>query len=585
MTAVAGRTGAGARRRGVRRAAHAATACLAAVLLAACSSVPTSGPIEQGPVVDSGEATQFVRVIAAPPSSGASPEEIVRGFLEANASLENDLEIARRYLTEEAAEQWNPQEGTTTYDQATLKVAPARDKVRVEFGVDGELLADGTFDTVAPPVDREVLFSLERVVEGKATVPQWRISDPPPGVLISSTDLRRAYRLYQTYFMAERGGVLVPDGRLLPVVGPSLPTALAERVLAGPADWLAPGIRPGPPMGTHLALGAVTVTDGVAQVELSEEALVATDEQRQDLAADLTWTLTGLPDVAAVELLVAGEPYEVPGAPTLMDRSVWQSRSPDSRTTGSSGERRVPYYTLRGESIVRVTTVSRTAIPIGVPGAETLAGLAVSLDEKRAAAIERGGGALWLLPLDRSTTASRVEGTGITSVGFDVDDWVWFTEGGRVMRTNLSGQVKEVPILTEGVSGVTSLMLARDGTRVALIADGAVHMGVVQVRGATLAIGSVRRIGSSIEQAADAAWRDATTLDVLGSQVSGAEQVLRLAVGSGQVLALGAPDSPREVAASPGSMTMVANGDGDLFGNVGLQWRPQGSARSVTYPE
>ena len=65
-------------------------------VLAGCVGVPTSGPIGQGPVVDSGEATQFIRVIAAPPSTGAAPGEIVRGFLEANASLEQDHAIARR---------------------------------------------------------------------------------------------------------------------------------------------------------------------------------------------------------------------------------------------------------------------------------------------------------------------------------------------------------------------------------------------------------------------------------------------------------------------------------------------------------
>ena len=93
-----------------------------AAVLAGCATVPTAGPIEQGPVVDSVESTQFIRVIAAPPSQGASPAEIVRGFLEASASLEQDHAIARRYLTERASEQWDPGARTAVYEESSLEV-------------------------------------------------------------------------------------------------------------------------------------------------------------------------------------------------------------------------------------------------------------------------------------------------------------------------------------------------------------------------------------------------------------------------------------------------------------------------------
>ena len=95
----------GTRRRRVATLSALAAACLA---LSACAAVPTSGPIEEGPIVDAGNTAQFIRVIAAPPSVGASPSEIVRGFLEANASLDSGHAIARRYLTSEAAESWDP---------------------------------------------------------------------------------------------------------------------------------------------------------------------------------------------------------------------------------------------------------------------------------------------------------------------------------------------------------------------------------------------------------------------------------------------------------------------------------------------
>lgn len=557
---------------------------LLGALLAGCASVPTSGPIRQGPVVDSGESTQFIRVIAAPPSAGAGPAEIVGGFLEANASLEQGHAIARRYLTEEAARTWDPSASTTVYDPATMSLSARGDRVRVTFDQVGDLLTDGTLLTVAPAEQRRVTYELEQVMEPGASVPQWRIADPPPGILVSSSDLRRAFRPYETYFVSPSSGLLVPDGRLVPVVGASLPTALAEQVLAGPSAWLSPAVRTGVPPGTELALGAVPVTDGVATVELTDEALSATDAQRRDLAAQLTWTLTQLPGVSAVAIEVGGEPFPVPGAPAVLDRSLWQSRSPDALAIGPSGARRPPHYVLRGATVVRVSEVSRTVIALSADDAEELDGLAVALDERRAAAVAPSGEQLWLLPLDRTSSTREVAGRQITDASFGPDGELWFVDAGQVRRVSPTGQVTEVEVRAEGLGAITALQVSRDGARVALLSDERLYVGAVQADSPEAAVVSVRRVESSIRDAQAVAWRDATTLDVLGVLGSGGQQALRVSLASGLVTPLGAPADPEELASAPGSVTLVATADGRIVGNVGLQWRDQGAGRSVAYP-
>ena len=568
------------------RAASVAVAAAACIGLAACAAVPTSGPIEQGPVVDAGESAQFIRVIAAPPSVGASPTEIVRGFFEANASIESDHAIARRYLTPEAAATWDPDSATTVYQQSSLKLSERKeDAITARLAINNRLDDEGTLDPVDPASTEKVDFSLEQVVDGASGIPQWRISDPPPGTLISDTDVRRAYRQYQVHFPSSRSGALVPDGRLLPVVGPSLPTALAQRVLAGPAEWLAPGVRTGVPPGTALALGAVPVSNGVALVELTDQALAATDAQRRDLAAQLTWTLTQLSEVTSVRIQVGGEPYDVPGAPEVMDRSAWQERSPDSLTTGATGDARLPYFLLDGPAVIRVSEEGRTTLPLQAPDAESLIDLAVSLDQRTAAAVEPDRRALWILPLDRGISEQRIEGSQIGGASFDVDGRAWFTDGGRVLRLVPNGLPEEVAVQPElGSAPITSVHLARDGTRVALVADGILYLGVIQESPTGLVIGSVRRIATSVSGVRDVAWRNSVTLDVLGSTDTSSLQVLRIGVGTGEVQLLGTPPDPLEVTGAPGSATLVV-GEGDLlFANVGLQWRAQGAARSVAYP-
>jgi Lipoprotein LpqB beta-propeller domain/Sporulation and spore germination len=568
------------------RATIVAVAAAAAMSLAACAAVPTSGPIEQGPVIDPGESSQFIRVIAAPPSVGASPTEIVRGFLEANASLESDHAIARRYLTPEAADAWDPDAATTVYQQQSLKLSERKDgTVTARLAVNNRLDDGGTLDPVDPASTEKIAFTLEQIVDGASGIPQWRISDPPSGILISDTDLRRAYRQYQVHYPSVRSGVLVPDGRLLPVVGPSLPTALAQRVLAGPAEGLAPGVRTGAPPGTALALGAVPVSNGVALVELTDQVLTATDEQRRDLAAQLTWTLTQLPEVTFVRLQVGGEPLEVPGAPELMDRKVWQDRSPDSLTTGSGGDARVPYFVLDGAEVIRVSDEGRTALPLDIPEADSLIDLGVSLDQRAAAAVEPDRRALWILPLARGVREQRIEGTQIGGASFDVDGRAWFTDAGRVLRLAPNGLPEQVEVQPALASEpITSVHLARDGTRVVLVADGRLYLGVIQQSPSGLVIGSVRRIATSVSEVRDVSWRNSTTLDLLGRTETSSLQVLRVGVGTGDAQLLGAPPDPLEVAGAPGTASLVAGGGDQLFANVGLQWRAQGVARSVAYP-
>jgi hypothetical protein len=584
---MSGRRRGGGRAGGVRLARAAVVAATAAtcVGLAACATVPTSGPIEQGPVVDAGESSQFIRVIAAPPSVGASPSEVVRGFLEANASLESDHAIARRYLTPEGDQAWEPDAATTVYAQPSLELVEGKgDTIVARLAINNRLDDQGSLDPVDPASTEEITFTLEQVVDGPPGIPQWRIADPPPGILVSDSDLRRAYRQHQVHFPSDRSGVLVPDSRLLPVIGASLPTALAERVLAGPAEWLEPGVRTGAPPGTALALGAVPVSNGVAQVELTDEALAATDIQRRDLAAQLTWTLTQVPEVTGVRLEVAGEPFDVPGAPEIMDRSVWQARSPDGLTTGATGDGLLPYYLLDESAIIRVAEQGRTALPLEVPDAEALIDLGVSLDQRVAAAIEPDRGALWILPLDRGISQQQITGEAIGGASFDTDGRAWFTDAGTVQRLVPGGIPERVELQPSLTEPVTSVHLARDGTRVALLADGLVYLGVIRQTESGVAIGPVRRIATSVSEVRDIAWRNSVTLDVLGRTDTSSAQVLRIAVGTGAVQPLGAPPEPREVTGAPGSATLVSSDDALLFANVGLQWRAQGPARSVAYP-
>ena len=155
-----------------------------------------------------------------------------------------------------------------------------------------------------------------------------RIDELPDGLVLSQTDVNRAFRSYSLYFFKPSFEILVPDSRMIPVVGPGLATTLVRRLLEGPNEWLRPAVRTGFPDGVDLNIDAVLVDAGVAQVDLDASAQLADDASRQALSQQLVWTLKQLPDVQAVNLTAAGQPLCVPGVANPQSRDAGPSVDP-----------------------------------------------------------------------------------------------------------------------------------------------------------------------------------------------------------------------------------------------------------------
>jgi hypothetical protein len=104
---------------------------VAVLALSGCAGIPTSSKVHYGDEISQDTSTQFVRVIARPPSLGMSPEEIVRGFLDACADPSENYGIARKYLAIESADMWNPLTGIAIYDVSTVEVTGNSNEITV----------------------------------------------------------------------------------------------------------------------------------------------------------------------------------------------------------------------------------------------------------------------------------------------------------------------------------------------------------------------------------------------------------------------------------------------------------------------
>ena len=121
---------------------------------------------------------------------------------------------------------------------------------------------------------------------------EWRIDNPPPGLMVAEYSFRTFYKAYDRYFIGN-GVSLVPDPIYLPSLRSpqNIASALITALLSGPSRWLKPAVTTAIPTGTTLSVSSVTITDGIADVPLSDGLLALTDSRRSLVAAQIVYTL------------------------------------------------------------------------------------------------------------------------------------------------------------------------------------------------------------------------------------------------------------------------------------------------------
>ncbi len=573
------------RPRAAGRLRRALALVLPAVLLAsACATIPTSGPIEQGAQIGGDREDQFVRVIARPPRPDMTPTQLVDGFLQASASFDGDHAVARDYLTPAASRTWKPDLGVRVYDNLgmTITEQPAG-ALTATGGLDGSISVAGQYGVAEPGKQLSAKFAVTSI-DG-----QWRISSLPDGLILSRSDVDRAFRTYDVYFFDPTYSVLVPDPRTVPVLGPGLPTTLVQRLLDGPTPWLAPAVRTAIPAGTDLGLAAVPLDGGVARVDLTAAVLGADDRTRQALSAQLVWTLRQLPDVAAVDISVGGQPLPVPGVGSPQPQDAWPTVDPGGLLPP------VLAYAVdaRGRPVALDPDGTRVLAAAAALPEQSFAAVSVAPDQTTFAVLGADARSLWTGGIGPgSTMDKRVEAAELSRPNFDRYGQVWYVDRGprggvRLLRKE--GKPISVPV--DGLSAGTAVLglsVARDGTRAALLtrtgATSTLLLARIERRGDTVRLAAPRRVEVRLTDVADVAWDAADQLAVLGSDGAGPTQAFVVDIARGQVRAVGAPTEPRSIAAGPAQPLLIGAADSKIYVLSGGAWQVRVPGRTPTYP-
>ncbi len=410
------------------RAAVVVTVVVAALLaLAGCGGLPETGPVIAGRSL--GEVVnEPVRVAATGPRDGASQADIVRGFLRAGEDSDETHQTGKRFLAPQSVDLWRwSTQDVVVYDgDLSVRVVDA-ETVDVGAVAVARLGPDGRY--IEQPAGTRVTLRLGlRKVGG-----EWRIDLPRDGfgLWLDSDQFDRTYTARMVYYVTPSGRDLVPDFRWFPN-GPRLATTLARAQLEAVPAHLQGAVTTGVPVGTRLAVNAVPVVGGQAQVSLTSQALAADPDARTAMWAQLTASLSQVSSVSSVALAVDDTPLELPtGVRSAGSASELGYDTVSDRTFETALVR-------QGEKLVRIdprylpdaSVTSRRSDTKPQDGdlarlPDTWTRLVASADGKQVAAISTGRQLLSLWQADAPEVTVPAFATSLSRPTYDEQGYLW----------------------------------------------------------------------------------------------------------------------------------------------------------------
>ena len=556
----------------LRRLAAPAVAALA--LLAGCSTVPSSSAtVEITQVAEPSDNSVGIEPLT--PEAGATPEEVVRGFIDASASVVRNHPVARQYLSADAASSWTDSDGVTIISPDYAPVQTQAGIVEVTGTAVGTVDQRGVFTVATGSVYRQAFTLSDDSGE-------WRITDPPDGLLLLEPDFARTYDHVNAYFLDPTGTRVVPDPRYL-ITGGAQPNVLVERLIEGPSPALAAGVT-NPLAGAELR-STVSVVGSTATVDLSWPADVL-DATLAAASAQLTWSLEQQPfGVQSVVVLRDGQPLGLPDVPVRQSTDDWAARDPDTAPAGAVG------HYLDSGGLRLATDGSAAPGPAGA-GAYGLVSGAISVDLDTSQLGLTAGVSTTVSPSGAPTTlwagtyggdlAPVLSGdsfTEPTTSGTRPEVWS-VRNGAEVVRLPANGQAQTVSATTlPGLGRATAFQLSPDGVRAALVVQGPdggqLFVGTVVRDEDAVSVRDLRSVTPELRQVVDVAWRNAGQLMLLAAN-AGTGRTVPYTVGVDgwdlqDVTTSGLPGQATSLAAAPGRQPLVS-ADGLMWQLAGGNW-------------
>lgn len=528
--------------------------------LTGCASLPMAGPVRIGPdLVPTTDGESFYYSPSSP-VEGATQEEILSGFIAAGTGPQNDYAVAREYLSESIRSTWNPNQEMLIQRSSPAVEISSQDTAVLEVDVSAVVDADGKYQITPAGTSRILEFSF--VLEDS----QWRLSAAPDATVLIRPVFDVVFSPYSVFFVDRQKRYLVPELRWFPTTA-ATGTRLANALLRGASSWLKPAVVSAIPNGTRLSIDAVTVEDGVALVDLTARALVASRVDRSLMKAQLEATLSQLPNVSEVAISIERSRQDI-------QDTTDDSRALPGRLLGVLSENGLesisfseePFF-QPGQQFFELNGVSEIALSSqsGWVGALTENGVVRTRGDRPGFDVE---------PID-----SRA---AIAGIGFDRQEYLWSisrTPGSSIFATSSAGEPSLVSADWLAGRSIRGFALSPEGSKVALLVQGSEQVqvfvsGVVRnASGSPIELTEPIQVANEQTNPISVSWVDQLTIVTVNSEGGSSTGLLTTIGGTSRTIPALA-GTRTIVAAGAGSQLYLLTESGELFSYRGLTWSP-----------
>jgi len=437
-----------------------------------CLALATSGCVgipEEGPVVETqsdvipGEELGYFND-PPPPTPGAPPIDIVKGFLDAQTAIPLQTNTAEEFLTTEEAATWRPEQRTVTYAAASLPEGSNR--VSVELDDANQIDGRGSWIGPVPRDDQELGFTMKRE-DG-----EWRIDDAPDSLVVPETWFSQAYRRVSLYYIDPTSEILVPEPVFVPR-GDQLGSSLVDALLKGPLARLARVERSAIPPGLELDLSVSLTGEGIGEVNLIGGVSMPTEEDAALMVAQIARTLSQDSTYLGFRVNIDGEPVTLADGLTTFPLDQGDGLDPAVPRATSL------LFGLREGRLVSGSPGGLGLVtgPMGTTE-QGLRSVGVSLTGANVAGVSADGAEVLVTEVrtaDSDVTPVVDGATDLLPPVWDFADRLWLlnrtSTGARVSVYDDETGLREVRF--RGITGeeISQFLVSRDGSRIVAILD------------------------------------------------------------------------------------------------------------------
>ncbi|MGR6923701.1 LpqB family beta-propeller domain-containing protein [[Actinomadura] parvosata] len=522
-------------------------AVVAATVLAGsgCSVIQVTGPYTVNDNQGGGDPLNkpFQRMIAIAPQPGWGPEDTIRGLQAAMAAYADDPSVLAGYLTPEARAKWTAA-GPVTVIQDAYEVAvppPRESETTVKVSLKGHYVAlineDDSYKPTAGPWERP--FELVKMPEG------YRVSNLPQGLLLTESDVARAYRPTNLYYVnrSTQDRLVVDRVRLRLKTTETFAQTVLERLLQPPTEALRGAVTSSFPAGTKIE----SIRSGEDRVIINLSGPLSS----LDLTA--TTTLTGqIRNSLSTNEIAKGRTIEI-----VVDGETYTTDRPDSDDrwldddVGDSA-----YYVSKG-AVHYLTKEGRGGAVAGAAGEQRdgYDHFAVSAGPNPLIAARTSTGISVAGIAPEGVWQEVIRGDDLTPPTWNRDGSLWTYDGknGVLLKYDPSrNRVEPVEVPEElDKLDVNQFRIARDGVRVAVTTgEETVQIGALTGEGAGTKLGNLQFLTTTDtgNEIRDIAWRDDEHLLVLVESTAG-QTLNEINVGDGETTGVPLKDRLQSVAA------------------------------------